>query len=459
MKERQALLVVVDLLLVNIAVLFALVIWAVRGDKDWGAEFLFSQIFWFILLSALWVVFAFLSGLYDMPTMASFSATGTALFRTVGFVIFAYLALYFLALPNSLPRLVVFYHGAITVFMIAAWRVVYAGFSNSVPFRRRALIVGAGWAGTMIACVIRERVNSHYHVIGFVDDDPGKAGQTIEGLRVLGTRDELVSLVRDNGVAEVVLAVTRDLPGEMFHTLLDVQEQGVQITPMSVLYEQITARVPVEHIGDSWYVALPLGHAATGSFYPIVKRILDLIVAVVGLAIFGLMLPFIALAVRLDSPGPLFYMQERVGKGGRVFRVRKLRSMVADAERDGRAVWARSGDPRITRVGKFLRKTRIDEFPQFINILRGEMSAVGPRPERPEFVAQLEKVVPFYRLRHAVKPGMAGWAVVNYDYVDSVESARVRVEYDLYYIKHQSIWLDILILFRTMGQVFALKGR
>jgi exopolysaccharide biosynthesis polyprenyl glycosylphosphotransferase len=447
------------LLLVNIAVLFALVIWAVRGDKDWGAEFLFSQIFWFILLSALWVMFAFLSGLYDMPTMASFSATATALFRTVGLVIFAYLALYFLALPNSLPRLVVFYHGAITVFLIAAWRVVYAGFSRSVPFRRRVIIVGAGWAGTMIACVIRERVNSHYHVIGFVDDDPGKAGQTIEGLRVLGTRDGLVSLVRENGVAEVVLAVTRDLPGEMFHTMLDVQEQGVQITPMSVLYEQITARVPVEHIGDSWYVALPLGHAATGSFYPIVKRILDLTVAAVGLVIFGLMLPLIALAVRLDSPGPLFYLQERVGKGGRVFRVRKLRSMVADAERDGRAVWARSGDPRITRVGKFLRKTRIDEFPQFINILRGEMSAVGPRPERPEFVAQLEKVVPFYRLRHAVKPGMAGWAVVNYDYVDSIESARVRVEYDLYYIKHQSIWLDILILFRTMGQVFALKGR
>ena len=459
MKDRRALLVIVDLLLVNIAVLLALAVWALRGDKDWGAEFLLSQSFWFLVLSALWILFAFLSGLYDFQTLGNLNATGTALIRTVGSVIFAYLAIYFLALPNSLPRLVVFYHGAATVLLIAGWRVIYGSFASRMPFQRRVLIVGAGWAGVTIACELRERLKAHFHIVGFVDDDLRKQGEVIEGAPVLGTHANLISLVREKNVSEVVLAVTHDLPGAMFRSLLDVQEQGIQITPMSVLYEQITARVPVEHIGDSWYVALPLGHAATGSFYPVVKRILDLIVAIVGLVIFGLMLPFITLAIRLDSPGPIFYIQERVGKGGRVFRVRKLRSMVADAEHDGRAVWATTGDARITRAGKFLRKARIDEFPQFINILRGEMSAVGPRPERPEFVAQLEKVVPFYRLRHAVKPGMAGWAVINYDYVDSMESARVRVEYDLYYIKHQSIWLDILILFRTMGQVFALKGR
>lgn len=459
MKERRALLFGVDLLLVNVAVLLALGAWALRGDINFTAEFLVSQWFWFFLLSALWVVFGYLGGLYNLQTLGSFNATATAVIRTTVLVILAYLAIYFIALPNSLPRLVVFYHGAATILLIALWRSAYRAAASRTPFRRRVLIVGAGWAGKTIASAICEQYSSHYDIAGFIDDDPQKHGRLIEGAPVLGGRDKLTPAVRELGVAEVILAITHDLAGEMFRALLDVQEQGVQVTPMSVLYEQITSRVPVEHIGDSWYVSLPLGHAGTGGFYPAVKRVLDLIVAIVGSIIFGIMLPFIALAIRLDSPGPVFYTQERVGKGGRTFRVRKLRTMVANAEADGRAVWASNGDPRITKTGKFLRKARIDEFPQFLNILKGEMSAVGPRPERPEFVCKLEGLVPFYRLRHAVRPGMAGWAVVNHDYVDSIESARVRVEYDLYYIKHQSIWLDILILFRTMGQVFALKGR
>ncbi len=459
MKERRALLLVVDLFLVNVAVLLALGIWALRGDKDWGPEFLASQSFWFVILSALWLIFANLSGLYDLRTLDSGRATAGALFRTVVAIILVYLAIYFLGEPNSLPRLVVFYHGAVTIVLIGLWRSAYGGFSGRTPFRRRALILGAGPAGRTIAHEIHEHANSHYQVIGFVDDAPEIQGQTIDGLPVLGRHECMVPLACAKEIAEVVLAITHDLSPETFRALLDVQEQGVQITPMSVLYEQITARVPVEHIGDSWYVALPLGHAATGSFYPMIKRLLDLVVASVGLLIFGVMLPFVALAIKLDSPGPIFYIQERVGKGGRIFRVRKLRSMRSDAEPQGRAMWAVDGDPRVTRVGKLLRKARIDEFPQFMNILRGEMSAVGPRPERPEFVIKFEKHVPYYRLRHAVRPGMAGWAVVNFGYVDSVESALIRTEYDLYYIKHQSLWLDILILFRTVGQVFALKGR
>ncbi len=459
MKERRAILAVVDVVLVNVAVLVALAIWALRGDKDWGGEFLLSQAFWFALLSALWLVFAFLGSLYDFPTIANTAATWAALMRTVGLVILAYLAIYFIALPNSLPRLVVFYHGAATILLIGGWRVLYGALANHAPFRHRVLIVGAGEAGQTMACAIQEHCDSHYDVIGFIDDDVQKQKRTIEGVPVLGTRKDLVNIVCKKDIAEVVLAVTRDLPAEMFRTLLDVQEQGVQITPMSVLYEQLTTRVPVQSIGDSWYVALPLGHAGTGELYPLAKRVMDIAGAILGLAVFGLMLPVIALAVKLDSPGPVFYQQERVGKGGRVFRVSKLRTMRQDAEMQGKAVWAARDDPRTTRVGRFLRKARLDEFPQFVNILRGEMSAVGPRPERPEFVAQLEQVVPFYRLRHAVKPGMAGWAVVNYGYVDTVEGARIRVEYDLYYIKHQSIWLDLLILSRTVGQVLALKGR
>jgi lipopolysaccharide/colanic/teichoic acid biosynthesis glycosyltransferase len=155
----------------------------------------------------------------------------------------------------------------------------------------------------------------------------------------------------------------------------------------------------------------------------------------------------------------VFYRQTRVGKGGKIFNLLKLRTMVANAEIDGHAQRAQKGDPRITRVGKWLRKARLDEMPQLFNILKGDMSAVGPRPERPEHLAELDHVIPFHRLRNAVKPGMAGWAVVNYDYIDSVEDARIRLQYDLYYIKHQSLWLDLVILLRTMGHMLALKGR
>jgi lipopolysaccharide/colanic/teichoic acid biosynthesis glycosyltransferase len=179
----------------------------------------------------------------------------------------------------------------------------------------------------------------------------------------------------------------------------------------------------------------------------------------VGLLLFAVFLPFIVLALYLDSPGPIFYTQERVGKGGRVYRVLKLRTMVPQAESDGQAVWARTNDPRVTRVGRVLRWMHLDEMPQFVNILKGEMSIVGPRPERPEFVAELEKQIPFYRVRHAVKPGMAGWALINYGYASSVEDALVRLQYDLYYIKHQSIWLDLLILIKTFWAMLTLKGR
>lgn len=172
----------------------------------------------------------------------------------------------------------------------------------------------------------------------------------------------------------------------------------------------------------------------------------------------AILLPFIALAIRLDSPGSVFYTQEREGRGGRRFRIIKFRSMVADAERAGKAVWATRDDPRITRVGKFMRRTRLDELPQFVNVLRGEMSIVGPRPERPQFVAQLQEEIPFYRARLSVKPGLTGWAQVKYRYGNTTEDALIKLQYDLYYIKHQSMVLDILILLRTIRVVLGFKG-
>jgi len=259
-------------------------------------------------------------------------------------------------------------------------------------------------------------------------------------------------------VSEIILAVTHALHGELVRAIMDCQEQGIQITLMPLLYEQITGRVPVEHVGDDWSLVLPLDHAALGGFWPFFKRTMDILISGIGLIILATLFPILALAIHIESPGPIFYTQERVGKGGRTFRLFKFRSMVVGAE-EGGAVWAEKNDPRVTRVGRFLRRTMIDELPQFINVLRSEMSIVGPRPERPEFVTELEEQIPFYKVRHSVKPGMAGWALINYGYSSSVRDALVKLQYDLYYIKHQSIYLDLLILAKTMGAMISFKGR
>jgi exopolysaccharide biosynthesis polyprenyl glycosylphosphotransferase len=205
-------------------------------------------------------------------------------------------------------------------------------------------------------------------------------------------------------------------------------------------------------------MTMPLQYPEAKPLNRLIKRTSDIILASLGILCWAPAFPFIALAIYLDSPGPIFYTQKRVGKGGRIFKAYKFRSMVPDAEKD-KAVWAQENDPRVTRIGRFLRKTHIDEFPQFLNILKGEMSAVGPRAERPEFVDELVKEIPFYSMRHAVKPGMAGWGLVKQGYAASKEDARVKLEYDLYYIKHQSLWLDMVILFKTIVDTITFRGR
>jgi exopolysaccharide biosynthesis polyprenyl glycosylphosphotransferase len=257
----------------------------------------------------------------------------------------------------------------------------------------------------------------------------------------------------------LVAAITDEVDGELLQILVDCLEHGVNILPMPVLYERLTGRVPVHHVGENWYVAMPLHHPGTGALWPLVKRGFDLLSAGVGALLLSLALPFIAAAIYIDSPGPIFYTQERVGKGGKRFKVYKFRSMIPEAEKGGKAVWAKENDDRVTRVGRILRKMHVDEFPQFFNILKGEMSAVGPRPERPAFVEELAEEIPFYRVRHAVKPGMAGWGLVKQGYGSSKEDAMLKLQYDLYYIKHQSLWLDTVILLKTVADTLTFGGR
>ena len=459
-SERKTLLVFIDLLLVNGATLFSLWLWTMRDPlRPFSQEFILSQAPWFLSLTVLWLLLASVNDFYELKTAASFVASAFTLLRITAFMLLVYLLIYFFSPRDSLPRVFILFYAALSFILLGLWRSGYALFFSRLPFQRRAIIVGAGASGQTIAQTIRENLGADYQLVGYIDDNPGKQGQVIGGLPVIGTRRDLASLVKAKDVSEVILAITHNLHHELFRALMDCQEQGAQITPMPLLYEEITGKVPVEHIGDSWPVALPLDHPSTGSFFPLFKRAVDLSITAIGLTVLVILLPLVALALYIDSPGPIFYTQERVGKGGKIFRLIKLRTMIPHAEKEGIAVWAKKDDPRITLVGRFLRLTRLDELPQFINVLKGEMSVVGPRPERPEFVAELEERIPFYRIRHSVRPGMAGWGLVKYGYADSVEDALEKVQYDLYYIKHQSIYLDLLILAKTIGAMISFKGR
>ena len=458
-SERKNLLAIGDMVLVNGAVLLAMRIWTLRDPRlSFSLEFILSQAHWFIILTALWLLSASLNDFYNLRLSANLRSAWLVLFKITALVFLIYVAIYFLSPRQLLPRGIVLYHSAATLVLVGIWRTIYGVLFGRAFFRRRAVVIGAGQAGRIMVQAIEENLPSEYQLVGYIDDDPAKQRQVIEGIPVIGSRRDLLSLVKEEDISEIVLAITHTVHGELIQAIMDCQEQGVQTTLMPLLYEEITGRVPVEHVGDDWSLVLPLDHAAIGSFWPFVKRTMDIFISGIGLIVLALLFPILALAIYVDSPGPIFYTQERVGKGGRIFQVIKFRSMIPNAEESG-AVWAEENDPRATRVGRFLRRTMMDELPQLINVARGEMSIVGPRPERPIFADQLAEQIPFYRARHAVRPGMAGWALVNYGYSSSVRDALVKLQYDLYYVKHQSIYLDLLILAKTIGAMISFKGR
>ncbi|MFN7209803.1 MAG: sugar transferase, partial [Aggregatilineales bacterium] len=343
--------------------------------------------------------------------------------------------------------------------LVGMWRVAPPRLFSRTEQPRRAVLIGGGRAAAAFAQTLAQEAPREYEIVGYVTGEADSDGR-IEGVPALGAGADLLEIVRHQGVSELILAHEGALPAELFQGVMACYEQGIAITPMPLLYEQITGRVPIEHVGQfDWQLVLPLeGDTLSFRLYLLIKRLIDVSLALIGLACFAILLPPLALIIRLDSRGAIFYRQERLGRGGKPFQIVKLRTMVQDAEKLSGPQWARKDDPRITRVGRILRKTRLDELPQLWNVLRGEMSIVGPRPERPVFVDQLAQRIPFYRTRLLVAPGLTGWAQICYKYGNTEEDALIKLQYDLYYIRHQSIALDLLIMLRTLGKMLALSG-
>ena len=466
LQEHKIILAVGDLVCANVALALTL---ALRENLSLGPLRLVEHLPWFGLLSLVWIVLGLAMEVYDVSRAANaassvWAVTGTALITSVVFLCVPILSP---VLPAH--RLELFSFPLLSILGLSLWRGFYALMLSRTQFYHRVVILGAGRCGrTLLECMAgrdapqwQKDKRVSYDVLGFIDDDPAKQGAVVDGVPVLGTHLDLERLTRDLEPEELVFAITRtqNVPQSLFDAVLRCREAGLSVTTMASVYEELTGRVPVQHAGRALDVVMPVARPALYRLFLLVKRLVDIGIGLVGCVLLLVVIPFIWLANRIASPGSLFFIQPRVGQGGKIFPLVKLRSMVMDAERQTGAVWAQERDRRITSVGTFLRKTRLDEAPQFWNVLRGEMSAVGPRPERPEFVNRLAEEIPFYRARHAVKPGITGWAQVKYRYGASDEDALVKLEYDLHYIKHQGLFIDVVILLKTLQVMLGLKGR
>ena len=343
---------------------------------------------------------------------------------------------------------------AITTLGFIAWRLVWEAVRPTDRLRQRVLVIGLGPAATHLAS-LRDATAQPFSILGFVDDAPDASDHLPGGLPLLGKTDDLLNLV-DELQPDLVLVALNDMRRALpVDDLLECRLRGIVVQDWATFYERHTGKVLVRNLRPSWLIFSDgfVKNRVTET----VKRTVDLALAILGLIVTLPLMSLVALAIKLDSRGPVLFRQPRVGQHGRIFVLNKFRSMTVDAEQNG-AVWATQNDPRVTRVGKWLRRLRLDELPQFVNVLVGDMSFIGPRPERPEFVRALQRRIPFYMERHSVKPGITGWAQVRHQYAASVEDSLEKLQYDLYYVKNLSPLLDVIILLSTIQVILFARG-
>lgn len=459
-SEQKFLLIFGDLLAGITALFVALFVWGTSSSEWLGfnLEFLRTRPpVWFYLLPFLWIIL--MIELYDLKRAHNLMDT----LKSIGLatIIYAmlYLIIYFSSEPNSLPRLgVAAFVGSVAILTLI-WRMFYIRLFTAPRLMRRVLIIGAGKAGQTLVWIVSEQKPAPFNLIGLIDDDPEKLGTNVNNYEILGNSSSLKELIKTHNISDLILAISGELNSTMFQAVLNAQEAGIGIFTMSETYEELLGRVPIFLLEADWILRSFVEKIPSSSFYSMLKRGMDLLGSVIGTAIMLVLLPFIAGAILIESGRPVFYKQERLGKGGMPYTLYKFRTMKKDAERDGEVMLTSKKDPRITRIGRILRKMHLDEFPQFINVLKGNMSLVGPRAERAELVAKFQKEIPFYRARLLVKPGITGWAQINQAYAETSEEMAIKLEYDLYYIQHRNILMDLTILLRTIGNSLGFKGR
>ena len=398
----------------------------------------------------------YLFDLYDFIVMHDRRELVLRLVQALGLAWIA-LALMFYAFPYlMIGRGVALIALPLALTLMVSWRLSIHWFLGHPDFGERILIVGSGNLAVEVAREVLDRPDAGYRIVGFVGTDSDLMGKSLINPRVIGLTSELAEIVNRENIDRIVVAMGERrglLPTE---ELLQLSLAGtVSIEEGASFYERVTSRVSLNMIRPSWMIFS--GRGRQGRLAAPIRSFVHRFVALIGAILSLPIVLFTAVLIKLESRGPIFYRQERVGTGGKTFVLLKFRSMRVDAEQDG-PVWASKNDDRTTRVGRIIRKIRVDEIPQFWNILRGEMSFVGPRPERPHFVAQLAQEIPYYEQRHLIPPGLTGWAQIKYPYGASIEDARQKLQYDLFYVKNQSLILDAIVLFETVKIILFVRG-
>jgi sugar transferase (PEP-CTERM system associated) len=448
------------LLLAESALVYAAIIGAVYlrvGVSGAAFELVERNGYWKAGVAAFFCLAAFyLFDLYDFVVMHDRRELVLRLIQALGLAWIA-LAIAFYAFPAlMLGRSISIIALPLALGLMVSWRISIHWFLGHPSIGERILIVGSGKLAVEVAREVLNRPDAGYRIIGFVGTDSELLGKSLINPRVIGLTEQLGAIVKKEGIDRIVVAMGERRGQLPTGKLLELSLAGdVSIEEGASFYERITGRVSLNMIRPSWLIFGGRGRQAR--LAAVSRSAVHWFVALIG---FTLSLPIMlvtAVLVKLDSRGPVFYKQERVGKNGHTFVLTKFRSMRTDAEKAG-PVWASKDDDRTTRVGRVIRKLRIDEIPQFWNILRGEMSFVGPRPERPHFVAQLAEEIPYYEQRHLIAPGLTGWAQIKYPYGASIEDARQKLQYDLFYIKNYSLLLDALIIFETIKIVLFGRG-
>ncbi len=335
-------------------------------------------------------------------------------------------------------------------------RRVYVAHWASVPqARSRVLIFGSGSAAAVVGSTLKES-DPNVHIVGYVPG-PNESSPAVPHGELLNGGASLVEIAKRHAVDEIIVALTERRSGSMpLRQLLDCKLVGVKVHDISTHFEKTLGQIRIDYLNAGWLV---FGDGFNQGIYrTAVKRVFDVVCASMLLVVSAPVMLLTALIIKLESRGPVMYRQERVGLNGATFNVAKFRSMRMDAEQDGTPRWASANDERVTRVGRIIRRLRIDELPQLFNVFKGEMSLVGPRPERPFFVEQLTQQIPYFAVRHSVKPGVTGWAQVRYQYGSTIEDSQEKLQFDLYYVKHHSLVLDLLILLETVSVVLTGKG-
>ncbi len=410
-----------------------------------------------ILIAAIFQLFLHLNDIYDFRRSSSTREYVVRLLQALFMASVALSALYFLLPDMMVGRGVFLISLILSCIFIIIWHTLLRIYWDKRTPHTNLLILGTSTIALEAVKEILRRPELGIRIVGFVDEDPKLIGTSIVNPSVIGVYEDLPRLMAEHEVNRVVIAM-QDRRGKLpIRDLLDFKTRGVAIEDVATLYERVAGKIPVENLKPSWMV-FNTGFTVSRRLL-MEKRIFSLVGSTILLILLSPIMLLLMLLIKLDSKGPIFYLQERVGQGGKTFKLIKFRSMREDAEAQTGPVWSNGdSDERVTRLGRIMRRTRLDELPQLFNVFRGDMSLVGPRPERPHFVKTLTESIPYYNLRHMIKPGITGWAQINYGYANSLEHTVEKLQYDLFYIKNMSWILDMLIVLQTIKTALTEKG-